>query len=233
MFDGMDGETEIESRLENCSRAAILPVIVVILLAAALAAGSSHAVAGPFEDAQAAFMRRDYATQLRIMRPLADRGDATAQYQLGAAYFLGFGVTKDYARAASWYRKAAEQGLSDAQNNLGNMYLDGQGVPQDYALSLSWLNKAAEQGIPSAELALGWIYESGKGVRQDLERSYVWYSLAALGWSKVPAAFGSFPHGRAIVGRDKVASKLTPAQIAEADSEVAVLAARLPNPKQP
>jgi hypothetical protein len=224
----MDAETETKSHVANCCRAAIRPVIGVFLLAAALAVGSNQAVAAPFEDARAAFKRGDYATQMRIMRPLADRGDARAQYEVGAAYFLGFGEPKAFARAAFWYRKAAEQGNPDAQNNLGSMYLSGRGVPKDYALSLSWLTKSAEQGHPGAALTLGWIYLSGKGVPVDLERSYVWCSISALGSSHLPADIGSFIHDQAIAGRDGVAAKLTPAQIAEGDRQIAQWSAEHP-----
>ena len=36
-------------------------------------------VAGPLEDADAAIKRRDYATAVRLIRPLAEQGDANAQ----------------------------------------------------------------------------------------------------------------------------------------------------------
>jgi hypothetical protein len=36
------------------------------------------AAAGPLEDADAALKRRDYATALRFIRPLAEQGDASA-----------------------------------------------------------------------------------------------------------------------------------------------------------
>jgi len=39
--------------------------------------------AGPLEDAKA-YDRGDYATALRLIRPLADQGDAAAQYLLGS-----------------------------------------------------------------------------------------------------------------------------------------------------
>ena len=52
------------------------------------------AVAEPFEDAQAAHSRRDYATALRLWRPLADQGNAEAQYALGFMYDGGQGVRK-------------------------------------------------------------------------------------------------------------------------------------------
>jgi hypothetical protein len=67
---------------------------------------SGTTFAGPFEDATAAYDRADYATALRLYRPLADRGNARAQILIGLMYDEGKGVRQDYAKAASWYRKA-------------------------------------------------------------------------------------------------------------------------------
>jgi len=50
------------------------------------------AVAGPFEDALAAYERSDYATALRLFRPLANQGIAKAQYNLGVMYANGQGL---------------------------------------------------------------------------------------------------------------------------------------------
>jgi hypothetical protein len=41
------------------------------------------AVAGPFEDGGAAYARGDYATAMRLWRPLADQGDALAPQRRG------------------------------------------------------------------------------------------------------------------------------------------------------
>jgi len=49
--------------------------------------GASAANAAPFEEAMAAYNSGDYAAAMRIFRPLADRGDAMAQYRLGFMYF--------------------------------------------------------------------------------------------------------------------------------------------------
>ncbi len=56
------------------------------------------AVAGPFEDGVAAYKRGDYATALRLWRPLAEQGDADAQFNLGLMYANGEGVPQDYRR---------------------------------------------------------------------------------------------------------------------------------------
>ena len=63
----------------------------------------------------------DYATALAEWRPLADRGVAAAQFNIGLMYANGRGVPQDYAEAEQWYRRAAEQGNTDALTNLAKM----------------------------------------------------------------------------------------------------------------
>ena len=84
-----------------------------------------------FDKGLDAYDRGDYATALREFKPLAEQGDAYAQYNLGVMYDKGQGVPKDYKTAVKWYTLAAEQGDADAQNNLGLMYDEGKGVPQN------------------------------------------------------------------------------------------------------
>lgn len=110
----------------------------------------------------------------RLWRPLADQGNANAQYFLGVMYDGGWGVLQDYAAAASWYQKAADQGNANAQHNLAVMYSIGRGVPQNYVIAHMWYNLAASQ-----EIDRSWSHSSAEG-------------------------------------RDFVAAKMTPAQIAEA-----------------
>ncbi len=62
------------------------------------------AAAGPFDDAASAYGRGDYAAAMRLLRPLADQGDARAQNYLGVMYQIGQGVPQDYAEAVNWFR---------------------------------------------------------------------------------------------------------------------------------
>jgi hypothetical protein len=109
----------------------------------------SAAVAGPFEDGVRALKGGDYATVLRLWRPLAEQGHATAQFDLGRMYVTGQGVPQDYAEAMKWYRLAAAQGDARSQHKLGIMYTEGNGVPQDYAEATKWY--AAEDKARSQE----------------------------------------------------------------------------------
>jgi|TARA_B100000315_G_scaffold239765_1_gene258907 TPR repeat protein len=130
--------------------------------------------------AQDAVSRHDFATAHKITRPLAVRGNAIAQYNLGLMYASGDGVTQDYNEAVKWYRLAAEQGHSKAQNNLGGIYRHGEGVPKDIKEAVKWYRLSAGQGHSSAQANLGSIYENGEGgVPQDYKEAIKLYRLAA------------------------------------------------------
>lgn len=190
--------------------AAIKAGFIALIFALFLA---TPAVAGQLEDAATAYDSGDYGTALRIFRTLAGQGDAKAQFSLGFMYHNGEGVLQDYAEAAKWYRKAAEQGDTIAQYKIGLMYKHGLGVPQqDYAEAVKWFRKSAEQGDAKAQCALGFMYHFGEGVPQDFVQAYMWYNLAATIFSAIDN------EGRAIAvkGRDILAAKMTPEQIAEA-----------------
>jgi len=118
----------------------VAAIALITILALAGASG-----AGPLDDARMADRRGDYATKLRLVRPLAEQGNAEAQTAFGFMYDTGHGVPQDYAEAAKWYRSAAEQGFTDAQDALARMYFNGWGVPKDYVQAHMWANLAASR----------------------------------------------------------------------------------------
>src|ERR1700760_2826485 len=81
--------------------------------------------ADPFDDAAAAYKRKDYASALSLFRSLAEKGNLKAQSNLGAMYARGEGVPKNDAEALKWYRRAADQGEPHAQYNIGVHYDHG------------------------------------------------------------------------------------------------------------
>jgi uncharacterized protein len=209
------------------------------------------AIAGPFEDAAAAHRKGDYSAAMRIIQPLAEQGNAVAQSIVGAMYRDGEGVPPNYAEALRWFRRAAEQGNDNAQTNLAFMYINGEGVPQNYDEALRWFRKAAEQGNDKAQLLLGTMYYNAEGVQQNYAEALKWFRKAAeqnndkaqgmlgimyavgdgvkqnyvLGhmWSNISVS--SLPPGKfrdeAVKYRDLVASKMTPAQLTQAQTMAA------------
>ena len=126
-----------------------------------------------------AYRANDYPAALKAFKPLAEKGNADAQVNLGFLYARGHGVPQDYKAAANWYRKAAEQGQSDAQFNLGSLHYDGLGVARDLKQAAVWYAKAAESGQIDAQYNLGLMYVSGQGVPASMQQAYKWLSIAA------------------------------------------------------
>lgn len=126
-----------------------------------------------------AYRYGNFAVALKELKPLAEKGDAKAQWYLGNMYSDGNGVTQSHKKAASWYRKAAEQGNAAAQFSFGVMCERGIGVPKSDKQAASWYHKAAELGYAEAQYTLGVMYENGRGaVGKDLVQAYKWFSLA-------------------------------------------------------
>lgn len=146
------------------------------------------------------------ALTIRDLRPLAEKGDAESQFQLGVLYVQGRGVAQDYNEAAHWTALAAEQGHAHAQLNLGWMYEGGRGVPMNIREAARYYRLAAEQGRAHAQLKLAQMYFEGLG---DVPRD----DLYAYMWSNMSAALG-VNEGAAL--RDRVARTMTDEAIQQA-----------------
>ncbi|MTJ81856.1 MAG: sel1 repeat family protein [Telmatospirillum sp.] len=184
---------------------AIAAFLCLLALAAPVAAGQ-------LEDERDAESRSDWATALKLLRPLAEEGNAVAQGQLGLFYEEGRGVPVDYSEAAKWLRKSADQGNAISQTNLANLYGLGRGVPLDYAESLKWLRKSATQRFYGAFVNLGHVYRHGDGVQIDFVQAYMWYRLASDSATTHVSVRQTADRYLAYLG-----SKMTREQIAEAE----------------
>ncbi len=160
---------------------------------------------------RAAYEAGDYATALENFQPLAEQGNAEAQFNLGFMHDNGQGVPQDYAEAVRWYRLAAEQGNAAAQVNLGIMYDNGQGVPQDYAEAVRWYRLVAEQGNAAAQVTLGIMYDNGQGVPQDIVLAHMWFNIASANGSE-----------NATQIRATIVKEMTREQIADAQARARV-----------
>ena len=154
------------SRLRFCSLALIGALLAPVTQASSLAEG------------MAAFEADRYSEASRILRPLAEGGDVTAQFTMGYLYYMGVGVTQSKAQAVQWYTKAANQGDATAKYNLGYLYLYGDGVKEDRGRAIKLFREAAEKGQLLAMLGMGLVYETAKFSSPDYERALKWYRRA-------------------------------------------------------
>ena len=114
----------------------------------------------------------------------------------------------DYAEALRLWGQSAD---ARAQFSVGQMYYIGQGVLRDNAQADAWYRKAADQGFAYAQFDLGAAYEDGHlGVPQDYALAHMWFNLASS------PATNTDLRQMAVRSRDKVAAKMTPEQIDEA-----------------
>ena len=131
------------------------------------------------EEANRALARSDYEGALAELRPLAETGNAQAQFELGIMMSRGMGLPKDDAAAAAWLRRAADQGLADAQGALGVMTLEGRGVEKDENAALDLLKAAAAKGNDAAAISLGNMAQAGRVLPKSLGEAAHWLRQAA------------------------------------------------------
>ena len=123
-------------------------------------------------------------------RYAADRGDASAQYNLANCYTRGgLWVSQDSTEAIRWYRLSADQGNTDAQFALGLCYSRGAGVVQDYAEAVRWYRLAAAQGNAIAQFNLGYLIYMGLGVDANREKALYWLKKASRQGNEKAKAF--------------------------------------------
>jgi TPR repeat protein len=146
-----------------------------LLASALLALISSSVGAQSVRAGIDAWQHADYAQAVAIWRPLAERGDADAAFNLGQAYRLGRGVPTNLAAAQTWFERAAAKGHVDAQTTLGLMLFENG----DRSAGIRWLKPAAEKGEPRALLVYGTALFNGDGVKQDPILGYAYVSRAA------------------------------------------------------
>ncbi len=109
----------------------------------------------------------DHAALEAKYRPMAEQGDADAQFELAkmnnSCSCHGTDRKERKTEALRWFRKAAEQGHIEAQYWTGLYYRFGlEVVAKDQAEADAWFLKAAEKGHTGAMMKLGRYHEAAE-----------------------------------------------------------------------
>lgn len=146
---------------------------VAILLFFPLAHDAASADGREIEIARQAMQAGNDAEAVAMLKPLAERGDPTAQRFYGNMISDGRVPGIPRKQAVEWYWKAAQQGDLDAMYNHGLAFLHGEIVPADDVEALLSFYDAAEKGHAPSQEALAMMYTEGRAVEKDIERAEV------------------------------------------------------------
>ena len=126
--------------------------------------------ADDLDDAVDAMRSGDFAEAYCIMRPLAEAGDADAQYNIGWMYMNGYGLRVNDSLALEWWKEASEQGHSDASFSIGMLYSLGEGeVSKDTNEAIDYYLIAADEKHEDAIAILkSMMLRNDKFVRERL-----------------------------------------------------------------
>ena len=113
------------------------------------------------------------------LRTAAAKGDASAEFEVGARFAEGKGVPQDLLQAVNWYQRSASQGFAPAQYRLGSMFERGLGVKVDLARARIWYQRAAEQGIVKAMHNLAVLSAGRDTAVTDYQAAGKWFRTAA------------------------------------------------------
>ena len=134
------------------------------------------------------------------IRLQAEKGLASAQYNLGRMNELGIKMPVDKGQALVWYEKAAKQGYPDGEYRLAIALLYGIGVDRDDMQGKKWLALAARHKHPVAKnmlegmqkvmgsanisIAANWYFE--RALEDDAESAFHLGKLYQYGWGVEP-----------------------------------------------
>lgn len=130
--------------------------------------------------AKRAYDSSAYVEAVRLMRPLAEGGNHTAQFLMGEMYFFGLGVERNDARAAQYYEIAAKAGNAEAAYRLGYLAATAQGMAHNPAAAERWWLAAAGRGHRAAIVALSDFYHEGLYRKEDETLARRWLNRAAM-----------------------------------------------------
>jgi uncharacterized protein len=98
-----------------------MKLLTSLMVGAFFMFGAVSAQAQDFDRGAAAYQTGDFATTLKEWRPLAEQGNAAAQYNLGLMYQNGYGVVQNNILSHMWYNIASANGYKKSSEWRDNI----------------------------------------------------------------------------------------------------------------
>jgi len=147
-----------------------------------------------------AINKKDFKRAFKILSPIAENGNASAQFYMGSLYFNGLGVIANEQEAAKLrssaikiFKEQAENKNKEAISKLGRILADGSQVDDtNFLEELKWLKLASSYGCREASFMLGNIYNTGHKINETNEGDFfpIINKREAFKWFKISAEQG-------------------------------------------
>jgi TPR repeat protein len=111
--------------------------------------------------------------------PLAEKGSATQQYNLGYSYFKGeAGVAQDKEKGLYWLNRAAKGKSGAVHYKIGRLYETGDIFTKDINKAFEHYLLSGKSGDPYGMTNLSVMYIEGRGVEKNTEEGIKWAEKA-------------------------------------------------------
>lgn len=139
------------------------------MLAVAMIATATFAQEFQINRAKYLIENGDYKEAAIILRPLADKGNAEAQYMASQLFAQGKGVVKSTQQAERYLRLSAQNGYVPAMED----YSDVAYKKKDYATAYKWMKAAYDKETTSYRgFCLGYMTYVGQGTQADKKEGW-------------------------------------------------------------
>ena len=142
---------------------------VIILLAVAMLATATFAQSYELSRAKYFIESGDYKQAAITLRPLAENGNAEAQYLASKLFAEGKGVVKSVQQAERYLLLSAQNGYAQAMEECG----DAAFLKEDYPTAYEWMKAANDKEYTSYRaFFVGYMTYFGNGVQADKKEGW-------------------------------------------------------------
>lgn len=150
-------------------------VFLLLLLSLALVHSALGAPLRPFKYGLKAYHHGDYDIALKIWQPLAEQGNAHAQFYMGKLYEIGsVSIPQNWDKAFYWYEKSATHGSTIAGYHLAQLFDEGRGTLPNKQKAFFWYQQAATSNHAPSQSQLSLMYLQGIGIVKDNDKALYW-----------------------------------------------------------
>ena len=145
-------------------------------------------------------IKNDFKKAFKILLPIAENGNASANFYLGYLYFNGLGVIENeqeakkyHLSAVKFFKEQAQNGNHEAISKLGRILADGSQLGNiGFLEELKWLKLASKHGCREASFMLGNIYNTGHKISVTNQSDFfpIINKKEAFKWFKISAEQG-------------------------------------------